>query len=154
MTSERLISSSGHNSSTGNHVHGKRTGHNLDRKEQQTGPDKIDNQGRNYRINSRWGSGDSDQQQEDWKPEPDTWRKTDKDSKWASDDASGINHGKLVSALDLAQAFSKSVSDPKTQEEHSTQRGLPGHNKQMPFSRLTDAPERKSALTTHHISGY
>ncbi|KAJ0110584.1 hypothetical protein Patl1_02090 [Pistacia atlantica] len=124
-------------------------------KEQQTGREKNDNQGRNRRIESRWGSGDTDQQQRDLKPVPETWRKTVEEPKLSSDDASGINHGKVVSALDLAQAFSKSVSDPKTHEGHSTQRGLPGHNNQTPFSRLTDTRELKSAPTArHHISGY
>ncbi|XP_031254504.1 uncharacterized protein LOC116112511 [Pistacia vera] len=154
-TSERLISSTQRNPNTENHVHEKRTERNLDRKEQQTGREKNDNQGRNRRIESRWGSRDTDQQQRDLKPVPETWRKTVEEPKLSSDDASGINHGKVVSALDLAQAFSKSVSDPKTHEGHSTQRGLPGHNNQTPFSRLTDTRELKSAPTArHHISGY
>jgi hypothetical protein len=60
--------------------------------------------------------------------------------------------------LELAQAFSKSASDPKIQNIPSSQRGMPGRNDQ-PFSRLTDTREHYPSPTTtpvtrHRINGY
>jgi hypothetical protein len=59
--------------------------------------------------------------------------------------------------LELAQAFSKSASDPKRQNIPS-HRGAPAGNDQ-PFSRLTDTREHHPAPTTepttrHWINGY
>ncbi|KAJ4729960.1 Eukaryotic translation initiation factor-like protein [Melia azedarach] len=151
--SERSVPSTQHNQNAENLAYEKRIGKNLERKERPTGQGK-DNQWRNRRIENRWGSADAEKQQQDRRPEPDTWRKPVEEGKPTSDDSSGIHHGKIVSPLDLAKAFSKSVSDPMC-EENSSQRGLPGHDNQMPFSRLTDTHQLNSATTARHrINGY
>ncbi|KAK9285904.1 hypothetical protein L1049_025105 [Liquidambar formosana] len=137
----------------------KRTGRDAERKDDQMEREKADIQ-RNRRNDNWRSSMDAEKQllQQDWQAEPDTWRKPAEQPRPPSPDASGIRYGKVASALELAQAFSRPFSDPKTDDRISDQRGFPGRN-QMPFSRLTDARELYSSPTTaptarHHINGY
>ncbi|KAF2305023.1 hypothetical protein GH714_001122 [Hevea brasiliensis] len=64
-------------------------------------------------------------------PSPETWRKPVEQPKPASPDATGLRYGKTASALELAQAFSKSFSDPKTADRYSSQRGLHGKTQKV-----------------------
>ncbi|KAL7592224.1 hypothetical protein Lser_V15G32140 [Lactuca serriola] len=72
-------------------------------------------------------------------PSPETWRKPVEPTPPV-----GPRYGKAASAVELAQAFSKSVSDPKV-----GLRGVPGQG-QIPFSRLTGQP----ATRPHQINGH
>lgn len=85
-------------------------------------------------------------QLQDRAPSPETWRKPIEHGKAALTDAP-IRYGKAASAVELAQAFSKSVSDPSDADRLSGPRGIPGRN-QMPFSRLTGPTPRPQ------INGY
>ncbi|XAR53725.1 hypothetical protein NMG60_11022381 [Bertholletia excelsa] len=67
---------------------------------------------------------------------PETWRKPVEQPKPGPPEASGLHQGKIASALELALAFPRSVSDPKTAPQ-----GLPGQA-QMPFSRLMNPTSR------------
>ncbi|CAN4083879.1 unnamed protein product [Withania somnifera] len=69
-------------------------------------------------------------------PSPETWRKPVEPPKPASADAPGVRYGKAASAVELAAAFSKSVSDPATTDRFSGQKILPNQGR-IPFSRLT-----------------
>ncbi|GAV88420.1 hypothetical protein CFOL_v3_31842 [Cephalotus follicularis] len=134
----------------------KRTGKHLARKEQWRNHEKSDNPRRNRQTDEkREGRGDTEKHLQDRRTEPDTWRKPIEDHTPASTDASGIRHGKLVSAVELTQAFSKPITVLKTVERFSAQSGLPACSNQMPFSRLTGSQEPTSAPTSmHRINGY
>ncbi|KAG8385683.1 hypothetical protein BUALT_Bualt03G0070600 [Buddleja alternifolia] len=84
------------------------------------------------------------QQPQDRPPSPETWRKPVEYAKPATPDGQPVRYGKAASAVELAQAFSKSVSDPTIV---SGPRGLPGRG-QIPFSRLTSPTPRPQ------INGY
>ncbi|KAK2650687.1 hypothetical protein Ddye_018176 [Dipteronia dyeriana] len=157
VASERLVPSTGHYQNTETVAYDKRSTRNFEREEQQMGRGRDDNQGRNRQIESRWGGKDALKQQQELRPEPDTWRKPFEEPKPSLHDATGNHHGKVVSALDLTRAFSKSASNPKPPEQHSTQTGRPGNNNHVPFSRLTDNRELNSAPSNRHrhrINGY
>lgn len=80
---------------------------------------------------------------------PETWRKPvdHHANKPASPDAPPVRYGKAASAVELAQAFSKSVSDPTVADRFSGLRGIPSRS-QVPFSRLTGPTSRPQ------INGY
>ncbi|GFP95996.1 hypothetical protein PHJA_001743700 [Phtheirospermum japonicum] len=85
-------------------------------------------------------------QQDNRAPSPETWRKpVEPDS--SSHDAPAVRYGKAASAVELAQAFSKSVSDPTMADRFPGSRGVPSRG-QMPFSRLTGPTPRPQ------INGY
>ncbi|KAL6567472.1 hypothetical protein OROGR_001140 [Orobanche gracilis] len=111
--------------------------HYSDRRDHQMDVEKIDSHRRNNRPNeirrNNWdveNKNCSQQQKLDRPPSPDTWRRP------AEPDAPPMRHGKVATALELAQAFSKSVSDPEIINRFSGSRGVPGRG-QVPFSRLT-----------------
>ncbi|KAJ6734362.1 EUKARYOTIC TRANSLATION INITIATION FACTOR 4B [Salix purpurea] len=127
-----------------------RNGRDSERKDQRSNHEKTDLERKNWR-NDKWKSRKDSEEQ---RPEPETWRKPIEESKLASSDAAGNRPGKILSALELAQAFSKSASNPKTRNIPSSQRGMPGRNDQ-PFSRLTDTRVHYPApITRHRINGY
>nr|XP_043621121.1 uncharacterized protein LOC122592867 [Erigeron canadensis] len=119
-----------------------RTGKTIDRRD----AEKSDAQRRsNWRNESRKSSRDLEQQQPlERPPSPETWRKPVDPAPQA-----GPRYGKAASAVELAQAFSKSVSDPKVATDRfSSQRGLPGQS-QIPFSRLTSQPASRPHINGH-----
>lgn len=85
------------------------------------------------------------QQQQERRPSPETWRKPIEEPKPSSPDTTSRPYGKAASAVELAQAFSKSRSE--TDERHREPRSLPGSQTQVPFSRLTGpTPTSKTQL--------
>ncbi|KAA8515443.1 hypothetical protein F0562_018946 [Nyssa sinensis] len=126
-----------------------RIGKNTDRRDNQVDVDGTDVQRRNWR-GENWKSGKETEKQQQPQggrpPSPETWRRPVEQPKTTSD-APGTHYGKAASALELAQAFSRSVSDSKTADQFSGQKGLPKRG-QMPFSRLTGPTPRPQ------INGY
>ncbi|KAJ9168995.1 hypothetical protein P3X46_020466 [Hevea brasiliensis] len=131
----------------------QRAGKKIERKDQQVDIEKVDKQRRNWRNENWRNSRDTERQQQlpqlqrERPPSPETWRKPVEHPKPTSPDAAGLRYGKAASALELAQAFSRSFSDPKTADQYSGQRSLTGKT-QMPFSRLMGPTARPQ------INGY
>ncbi|GAB4826795.1 hypothetical protein Ancab_033676 [Ancistrocladus abbreviatus] len=124
-----------------------RTGRASENKDQRVDGDRADSQRKNWRNENWRNSRDAEhhhQRQQERRPSPKTWRKPVEQPK---PDVSGLRYGKAVSAAELAQVFSKSVSEPRSTDQHSGQRGLPGRI-QIPFSRLT------GQATRPQINGY
>lgn len=115
-----------------------RIGKSVERKDHKVEVDRADTQRRNWRGDNRKNIRETEKfkqqqhQPQERPPSPETWRKPAEQPRPASPDANGLRFGKVASAVELAQAFSSSVSDQKT---FSSQRGLPGRS-QMPFTRL------------------
>ncbi|KAF5472102.1 hypothetical protein F2P56_008843 [Juglans regia] len=133
---------------TENPLLGQRIGKRHERKDHRQEIERVDMQ-RNWRNESRRNNRETErkQQQVERPPSPETWRKPVEQPKPDSLDSGGPRHGKVASAVELAQAFSRSVSDPKAADRFSGQRSLPGRN-QMPFSRLMGPTPRPQ------INGY
>lgn len=112
---------------------------------------RADMQRKNWRNENRWNVRETERQQppppQERQPSPETWRKPDEQPKPVAPEAAGVRYGKTASALELAEAFSKSISDQKTDDRYAGQRGLPGRT-QMPFSRLMGPTPRPQ------INGY
>ncbi|XP_038690298.1 uncharacterized protein LOC119989068 isoform X2 [Tripterygium wilfordii] len=111
--------------------------------------EKGEMQRKNWRNENQKNNERRQQQQQlsqERQPSPETWRKPVEQPKSLSD-ATGARHGKAASAVELAQAFSRSFSDPNVADPYSSQRGLPGKT-QVPFSRLMDPAARPK------INGY
>ncbi|KAJ9136283.1 hypothetical protein P3X46_033375 [Hevea brasiliensis] len=141
-----------HGERTDNIPPDQRTGKKIERKDQQVDIERVDKQRRNWRNENWRNSRETERQQQPQlqqgrPPSPETWRKPVEQPKPASPDATGLRYGKTASALELAQAFSKSFSDPKTADRYSGQRGLHGKT-QVPFSRLMGPTPRPQ------INGY
>ena len=116
--------------------HDRRTGKQLERKEQRVDVERVNVQRRNWRSDNRPNMQETDRQQvSERQPSPETWRKPAEQPK-SSADAVSMSHGKAASAVELAQAFSRSVSDPRVNDRFSAQRGLDTSRTQVPFSRL------------------
>ncbi|CAN0914647.1 hypothetical protein LINGRAHAP2_LOCUS28688 [Linum grandiflorum] len=140
-------------------------GRDFERKDQKAGADneKPDQERKSWR-NDKWKSNKEVVVKEQ-RPEPDTWRKPIEEEQKPTPGGGSGGHGKLVSALELAQAFSKSVSVPKTNELRSPHRGPVrphsdnNNNSQVPFSRLTESQTRDlhhpaPATARHRLNGY
>lgn len=137
-----------HNEKPENHPFDQRTGKKFDRRDNRVDVERVDVQKRNWRNDGKRNNREPErqQQQSERPPSPETWRKPEQ-PKLSSPGAVGVHHGKAASALELAQAFSRSVSDPKLADRFSGQRGIPGRA-QMPFSRLMGPTPRPQ------INGY
>ncbi|MCI09389.1 translation initiation factor-related, partial [Trifolium medium] len=128
----------------------QRTGRKPERKEQKVDGDRVLGQRKNWRSgdnsnNNRRNLRETERQQvPERPPSPETWRKPVESSQGAG----GPRYGRGASAVELAQAFSKSVSDPKVNDRFSGQRGLNSGRNQMPFSRLVGPTSRPQ------INGY
>ena len=108
-------------------------------RDNQRDAEKSDVQRKNWRNENRKSSRDLEKQQLDRPLSPETWRKPVEQPT----SPVGLRYGKAASAVELAQAFSKSVSDPKTADRLA--RG------QIPFSRLTGPQSRQ---LRPHSNGY
>lgn len=118
-----------------------RNGKNAERRDNRVEVERVNTnkktwRNENWRNNNREVEKQNNHQQQERPPSPDTWRKPVEEPKPLSPDSSGVRFGKAASAVELAQAFSRSVSDPKSVDRYPIQRPLPGRA-QMPFSRLT-----------------
>jgi hypothetical protein len=138
-----------HSEKTENHHLDQRIGKKTERRDHRVDVDKVDMQKRNWRNENRRIHRETDRQQHqqpDRPPSPETWRKPTEQPKPTSADGASLRHGKAASAVELAQAFSRSVSDPNT-DRFSGQKGIPGGG-QLPFSRLMGTTSRPQ------INGY
>lgn len=122
----------------------RRIGKEGERKDNRADPEM---QRRNLRENRRKNRETERQQQVERPPSPETWRKPAEQLKSASSNGVGMRYGKVASALELAQAFSRSVSDSNVADRVPSQRNLPGRS-QIPFSRLMGPSPRPQ------INGY
>lgn len=127
-----------------------------DRRDHPVDGEKVDSQRRNgqgdIRRNHRDVEKHRNQQQKqphDRPPSPETWRKPVEQATPASFDAPPVQYGKVASAVELAQAFSRSVSsNPTTAGRLSGSKGIPGRGNQVPFSRLM-GPTPRSQVNGH-----
>ena len=128
----------------------QRTVRKFDRKDNRVDIERVDTQRGNWRNENRRnirGTEKEQQQQQERQPSPETWRKPLEQARPVAADAASARHGKVASAVELAQAFSRSFSDPKSDVRHSGQRG-PSSRTQVPFSRLM------GPTTRPQINGY
>lgn len=130
--------------------HDARSGKSLERKDYRANIDKAEVH-RNSLKNDNWrNTKETEKPREQPRQEPETWRKPVEEPK---PEVPGQRFGKVASALELAQAFSRSVSDAKLDSRIGNQRSQPGRT-QVPFSRLTDAREFYSGQAKRQINGY
>ncbi|KAI5386324.1 uncharacterized protein LOC127100666 isoform X1 [Lathyrus oleraceus] len=132
----------------------QRTGRKPERKEQKVDGERALGQRKNWRSgdsnnnnnNNRRNPREADRQQvSERHSSPETWRKPVESSQGDG----GPRYGRAASAVELAQAFSKSVSDPKVNDSRfSGQRDLNNGRPQVPFSRLVGPTSRPQ------INGY
>ncbi|KAL7212021.1 hypothetical protein ACSBR2_014808 [Camellia fascicularis] len=121
---------------------------NNDRQDNRVDIERTDMQRRNWRGENQRNNKETEKHMpQERPPSPDTWCEPADQLKPASADTPGQRYGKAVSAVELAQAFSRSVLDPKTADQFLGQRGVP-NGVQMPFSRLMDPTSRPQ------INGY
>ena len=108
-------------------------------------------QRRNFSDNRRRDRDTERQQQQqqlERPPSPETWRKPVEQQPKPASNSTDVRPGKVASALELAQAFSRSVSDSNVADRVPSQSNLPGRS-QMPFSRLMG-----SSSSRPQINGY
>ncbi|XP_011096131.1 uncharacterized protein LOC105175394 [Sesamum indicum] len=132
----------------------QRIGKYPDRRDHQLNGERTDSQRRSRQNEIRRNNKDIEKhrnqqqkQPQERPPSPETWRKPVEQAKPPSPDAPPLRYGKAASAVELAQAFSKSVSDPTVSDRLPGPRGIPSRN-QMPFSRLMGPTPRPQ------INGY
>ncbi|XP_019445614.1 PREDICTED: uncharacterized protein LOC109349314 isoform X2 [Lupinus angustifolius] len=130
-------------------LHDQRTGRKPERKDQRVDADRVQAQ-KNWRGDNRRNVKETDKQQPPERPKsPETWRKPVDQPKPSPGGGVGVRYGRATSAVELAQAFSRSVSDPKVNDRFSSgQRGLNSGRTQVPFSRLVGPTSRPQ------INGY
>ncbi|KAK8586294.1 hypothetical protein V6N13_082106 [Hibiscus sabdariffa] len=134
-------------------LHGERVkSHPVDqrggRRDRRVENGKVVIQRRNWRNENRRNGWETERQQQQQpakvrQPSPETWRKPAENTTPVSTRSAGVRYRKLTSAVELAQAFSNSLSDKKTGDQHGGQRGTLERT-QIPFSRLmgpTPRPE-------------
>ncbi|KAG0500664.1 hypothetical protein HPP92_000736 [Vanilla planifolia] len=123
-----------------------------ERKDNRSGYEKSDAQ-RNSRKDDNWRSrtGETEKTAVERLAEPETWRKPIEPPK--PETPPGPRLGKAASALELAEAFSRSMSDSRVDNRYAKQRMIPGRT-QLPFSRLTGTREVYSGSSQRQINGY
>ncbi|XP_008797424.1 uncharacterized protein LOC103712631 [Phoenix dactylifera] len=112
----------------------QRAGRDLERKDHRPDVEKVDVQRSSWRNNSWRTTREIEKPLEQPRPDPGSWRKPVEEPE---PDVAGPRFGKAASALELAQAFTKPVSDCRPENRFTGQRNLPSRT-QVPFSRLTD----------------
>ncbi|KAJ4977086.1 hypothetical protein NE237_002192 [Protea cynaroides] len=152
---EVAVPSAGYSERAENFSLDQRIGRDSERKDHRLDNEKTETQRGSWRNENRRNSKETEKQQER-PPEPETWRKPVEQAKPFPPDAPGLRYGKAATALELAQAFSKSISDTKAADRFSGQRGQPGQKaqNQLPFSRLTDTRVYSGPTPRHQINGY
>ncbi|KAL5972850.1 hypothetical protein ACLOJK_039656 [Asimina triloba] len=105
----------------------QRTGRHFERKDHHLDAEKVDAQRSSWRNDNRRNGKEIEKSQER-RSEPESWRKPLEAPKEPTPGVSGPRFGRAVSAVELAQAFSRSVSDAKSADRFSSQRGLSGRN--------------------------
>lgn len=153
---EAVMHATRHNEKTESIPIDHRMAKNADRRDHRIDVEKGDGQRRNWRSENWRNNKETErhhhhqpqQHVQERPPSPETWRKPVEPPRPASADAPGARYGKATSAVELAAAFSKSVSDPATTTDRfSGQKSLPNRG-QIPFSRLTGPQQRPQ------INGY
>ncbi|XP_042433337.1 uncharacterized protein LOC122019842 [Zingiber officinale] len=124
---------------------GQRTAKDTESKDHRPDNERVDMQSALWRNNNRKNSRESDKPLEQPRADTDNWRKPVIENQ--KSEVPGPRFGKGASALELAQSFSRSVSDGRLENK------IPGQN-QLPFSRLTGAKELYSGTTHRQINGY
>ncbi|URE15905.1 hypothetical protein MUK42_35357 [Musa troglodytarum] len=112
---------------------GQRTGKDLERRGYRPDSEKVDPHKGSWRNDNRNNTRPLEQPRSGTR----TWRKPVEQPK---PDIQAPRSGKAASAMELAQAFSRSVSDAKPENHFTTPRSTPGQT-QPPFSRLTNTRE-------------
>lgn len=147
---EAVMHATRHNEKTESIPIDHRMAKNADRRDHRIDVEKGDGQRRNWRSENWRNNKETErhhhhqpqQHVQERPPSPETWRKPVEPPRPASADAPGARYGKATSAVELAAAFSKSVSDPATTTDRfSGQKSLPNRG-QIPFSRLTGPQQR------------
>ncbi|ONK74758.1 uncharacterized protein A4U43_C03F9850 [Asparagus officinalis] len=130
----------------------QRSGREFEKKDARSDHEKVDNLRASWR-NDNWKNTREIERPAERRPEPETWRKPVEQPKQEVP-GTASRHGKAASALELAQAFSRSVSDPRSDNHFPSQRSSTGLG-QAPFSRLTDTTrDFYSGANPRHINGY
>ncbi|KAF1861956.1 hypothetical protein Lal_00026451 [Lupinus albus] len=120
----------------------QRTGRKPEMKDQRVDAERVHAQ-KNWRGDNRRNATSPERPKS-----PETWRKP-VDQPKPSPGGVGVRYGRAASAVELAQAFSRSVSDPKVNDRFSSgQRDLNTGRTQVPFSRLVGPTSRPK------INGY
>ncbi|XP_019174977.1 PREDICTED: uncharacterized protein LOC109170350 isoform X2 [Ipomoea nil] len=136
-----------------NIVTDNRTTGNTDRRDPRFNGQRSDMQRRNRQSENPRNGRDREieryhhqqpQAPQDRPTSPETWRKPVEHPK-PSSDVPVVRYGKVASAIELATAFSKSVSDPPSADCFSGPRNLTTNRNQAPFSRLMGPPTRPQA---------
>ena len=140
----------------------QRSGRDFERKDFRSDNEKLDTQRASWR-NDNWKNNNREiEKPVERRLEPETWRKPAEQPK-PEVPGTVSHHGKASSALELAQAFSRSVSDARADDSRFPgQRGLPGFpgqrglpgRVQVPFSRLTDRRDFYPSSNSRQINGY
>lgn len=129
----------------------QRNGKDLEGKEHRSDLEKVE--GTSWRNDNRRNTRATEKPVER-RQETDTWRKPVVEQPNPDVAVRGPRHGKAASALELAQAFSRSMSDTNSNHHVPSQRSLPTSRAQEPFSRLTDTRELYSGPSQRQINGY
>ncbi|KAM3385102.1 hypothetical protein ACQJBY_009199 [Aegilops geniculata] len=135
---------------------GHRGPRNADRKDYRRDTDRADAYRPTRRDENRKVARDVEKQPEQQRPEPETWRKPVEPPK---PEVTAPRFGKAATALELAQAFSKSMSDTVPQSRLTSVPSprvppSPGARDQVGFSRLTDNGALHSGSSQRKINGY
>lgn len=133
---------------------GHRGTRNGDRKDYKRDADRADAYRTTRREDNRRATRDVERPQEQPRPEPETWRKPVEPPK---PEVTTPRFGKTATALELAQAFSTSMSDTAPQSRLTNVPSprvppSPGTRDQSGFSRLTDS--RALGSSQRKINGY
>ncbi|KAL6871497.1 hypothetical protein ACP4OV_014326 [Aristida adscensionis] len=135
---------------------GHRGPRNIDRKDYKPDADRVDSYRPMRREDNRRLARDVEKPLEQPRPEPETWRRPVEPPK---PEVTAPRFGKAATALELAQAFSKSMSDTTPQSRLTSVPSpraspSPGVKDQLGFSRLTDNRAVHSSPSQRKINGY
>ncbi|ONM58076.1 eukaryotic translation initiation factor-related [Zea mays] len=135
---------------------GHRGPRSVDKKDYRRDTEKADAYRPSRREDNRRVARDMEKPQEQPRPEPETWRKPVEPPK---PEVATPRFGKAATALELAQAFSTSMSDTAPQNRLTSVPSprvplSPGARDQSGFSRLTDSRTLRSSPSQRKINGY